>query len=110
MSVAADLEGTLTVGETWRGLDRFLRAHACATDYRYFFAKRFPGAVAARLNFIDKHDFRREWLTQLPQFFAGMSESEFDDVAAWVVENELWPKRRRDVVAALKSIRLPVNP
>lgn len=102
LAVAADLEGTLTAGETWRGLDRYLRAHDRAADYRFFFAQHFPKALAARLNLIDKHEFRKRWMTELLQFFAGMSEAGFDEVAAWVVENELWPKRRHEVVAALK--------
>ena len=102
VAVVADLEGTLTVGETWRGLDRFLRAHERAADYRLFFVKRFPGALAARFNLIDRRKFRDAWLTELPQFFKGMSEREFAEVAAWVVENELWPRRRHDVIAALR--------
>ena len=101
MAVAADLEGTLTTGETWRGLDRYLRSHN-RVDYRLFFARRFPEALAARLGIIDKREFGNRWLGDLSHFFAGLNEAEFAEVATWVVENELWPKRRREVVAALK--------
>ncbi len=102
VAVVADLEGTLTVGETWRGLDRFLRAQEGAAEYRLFFAGRFPGALAARLNLVDRRAFKNRWLSDLLHFFAGMSEADFGEVAAWVVETELWPQRRHDVVAALR--------
>lgn len=37
--------------------------------------------------------------------FSGLSQTQFDDVADWVVENELWPKRRQQVVDQLAEYK-----
>ena len=103
MVVAADLEGTLTTGETWKGLGRYLMGHGQALGYGAFFARRMPKAVAAKLHLTDERAFKNQWMTDLSQFFAGMSVKEFCEVAEWVVDTELWPKRREDIIAALKA-------
>jgi len=41
----------------------------------------------------------------MPRLLAGFSTAHMDEIAAWVVENELWPKRRRAVVAELEAHR-----
>lgn len=103
MVVAADLEGTLTTGETWKGLGRYLRTNGQSLAYSAFFARRIPEAVAAKLHLKDERAFKNRWIADLSQFFAGMAESDFAEVAHYVVDAELWPKRRKDVIAALKA-------
>lgn len=39
----------------------------------------------------------------MPRLLAGFSIAHMDEIAAWVVENELWPKRRATVVAELEA-------
>lgn len=102
MVVAADLEGTLTTGETWKALGRYLLGHGQALGYGSFFARRIPGALITNLGLGSKQAFKNRWMENLSQFFAGMTHDEFSEVAEWVVEHELWPKRREDVIAALK--------
>jgi HAD superfamily phosphoserine phosphatase-like hydrolase len=102
VAVASDLEGTLTVGETWRGIGRHVMTHLNRWGYRWFFARRFPEALAARAGRIDKRAFQDRWMRDLLRFYRGVPEPEFAAAAAWVVEHELWPKRRDDVLAALR--------
>lgn len=102
MVVAADLEGTLTTGESWKGLGRYLSRHGQALAYGTFFAKRLPEALAAKFHLTDERAFKNRWMTDLSHFFAGMTEADFAKVAHYVVDTELWPKRREDVMAALK--------
>ncbi len=103
MAIAADLEGTLTTGETWKGLAAYLRRSGKARAFQRFLLTQLPGAVSSQLGFVPKRTFRNHWLEQLIQLFSGMSEEAFADIADWVVEYELWPKRRTDVLAALKT-------
>jgi HAD superfamily phosphoserine phosphatase-like hydrolase len=100
MAVASDIEGTLTTAETWKALARYLRENGRASEYNKFFTPRFPKALLARAGFIPKRTFQNQWIKDLIGLFAGYSVDDFASIAEWVVENELWPKRRQDVVNA----------
>lgn len=103
--VASDVEGTLTTGETWRALGRYYQQHEQRSAYRRFFAARMPSFALMKLGLKDEQTYKTRWIEDLAQFFAGMNKDELAQVAAWVVEQELWPKRRLDVVAALEEQR-----
>lgn len=103
--VASDLEGTLTTGETWKGVARFLREHGLASAYRRFFLARFPGYVLAKTGLADERAFRNRWLADLSRLFARFSPEELARMAEWVVEHELWPHRRGPVLAELAAHR-----
>lgn len=105
MVVASDLEGTLTTGETWKGLARYLSRHGHAWSYRRFFAVRMPGYALAKLRVRDYQTFRERFIAQLPGLLAGFNTADLDEMAAWIFENELWPKRRPAVVAELEAHR-----
>jgi HAD superfamily phosphoserine phosphatase-like hydrolase len=103
MAVASDIEGTLTTAETWKALARYLRENGHAATYNRFFYSRFPKGLLAKAGLIHKRDFQNQWIKELIGFFAGYSLQDFSTVAEWVVENELWPQRRQDVVDAFLS-------
>ncbi len=105
MVVASDLEGTLTTGETWKGLAQYLTRHGHAWPYRRFFAARMPGYALTKLRVRDYQMFRERWVAQMPRLLAGFSTTHMGKVAAWVVENELWPKRRTTIIAELEAHR-----
>jgi phosphoserine phosphatase len=102
MVVASDLEGTLTAGETWKGLGRYLRAHGHGRAYNRFFLSRLPGALAAKTGLADVLSFRDRWMHDLMALFAGLTEEDLDRIAEWVVEHELWPMRREPVLEELR--------
>jgi phosphoserine phosphatase len=106
--VASDLEGTLTTGETWRGVGRYLCAERgpwTAARYRAFFAANTPGALLARRGVIDEQAMRLRWMRDLARFFRGFDTADLGRMAEWVVEHELWPKRREAVIAELATHR-----
>ena len=103
--VASDVEGTLTTGETWRALGRYYQQSEQSGAYRRFFAARTPGFALMKLGVKDEAKYKNRWIEDLAQFFKGMDKGELALVAAWVVENELWLKRRLDVVAELARHR-----
>ncbi|MCS7002170.1 MAG: HAD-IB family phosphatase [Dehalococcoidia bacterium] len=100
--VASDLEGTLTTGETWQGMRRYLAAHGRAGDYRRFALPKTVEVIAARLGLVPKQAFRDRWVAHFIGLFAGVSRADLDAVSEWVVERELWPKRRQTVVDELR--------
>lgn len=105
MIVASNLEGTLTTGETWKGVARYLREHGRAFSYRAFFLARLPRALAAKAGMADGQTFRDAFMADLAGFFRGLDPSELNRIAGWVVEEELWPGRREGVLAELEGHR-----
>jgi len=101
--VAADLEGTCTAGETWRGTGRWLAAHGRRGRYRRFLAPRLAAVPLVRLGLVDRHVFRERWIRDLARLLDGLSAAQLDDLARFVVEDELWPKRRPAVLAELET-------
>lgn len=109
--IASDLEGTLTTGRTWQALADYLAKHGSkyggAWRYRRNFWWRYPIIAATKIPAIGKRvdvpALQQQWMVDLLALFAGASEADFADIAAWVVDHHLWPKRREDVLAHLKN-------
>lgn len=103
MIVASDLEGTLTTGATWVGMESYLRAHGRARAYRWFYASRIPSFLLQRVGVISGERFKNAWIEGLLRFFKGQTPEAFGEVAEWVVEEEMWPQRRSDVIDELQA-------
>ncbi len=101
--VAADVEGTLTTGETWRGVGRYLSEHGRGLAYRVFFLTHMPALVLAVARVLPRQSFRDRWMIDLARFFRGATEPELHAMAEWVVERELWPLRRAPLIAELEE-------
>ena len=102
MAVVSDLEGTLTTGETWRALGREAAGRIGRVRYLAFVARRLPRMAWVLVGRGSKRAFQDEWLEGLARCFAGVGEAEFQAAALRAVDAELWPKRRNDVIAALR--------
>ncbi len=99
--VAADMEGTLSAGYAWHGLRNYLLSHGYQGRYRRLALSRLPGILLFKLQLIDTISFKENWMLKLLRLYRGFSRRQFDDMAVWLVENELWPRRRRAVIARL---------
>ena len=102
MAVVSDLEGTLTTGETWRALGREAARRIGRVRYLAFALRRLPRMAWVLAGHGSKRAFQDEWLEGLARCFAGVDETEFEAAAVRAVDAELWPKRRHDVIAALR--------
>jgi phosphoserine phosphatase len=101
--VAADLEGTCTAGATWRGVGRWLAANGRRGRFRRFLAPRLAAIPLVRLGLVSREDFRNRWIRDLARLLEGLTPAELEAVAGWVVDEELWPARRRAVIAELEA-------
>ncbi len=102
--IASDLEGTLTSGETWKGVgDYLVEVLGRRVQYAIFFWTRLPAAYLARFGVIDRQRFKDRWIVDLAGFLRGLSLEELRYMARWVVDRELWPARRADLVAELQA-------
>jgi phosphoserine phosphatase len=103
--VATDLEGTLTLGESWRGLVRYLAQVQDGKGkraYRRFAWRRIPELLLARAGLLDRQGFRDRWLRDFTTLLRGLTQDEVRRMSEWVVEHELWPKRRQSLLAELE--------
>jgi phosphoserine phosphatase len=103
--VATDLEGTLTLGESWRGLVRYLAQVQDGKGkraYRRFAWRRFPELLLARVGLLDRQGFRDRWLRDFTTLLRGLTQDDVRRMSEWVVEHELWPKRRQSLLAELE--------
>jgi phosphoserine phosphatase len=66
---------------------------------------RLPQVALARLGLIDRQRFRDRWITDLARLLRGTRVNEMEELAEQIVERELWPARRADVVALLAAHR-----
>ncbi len=106
MIVVTDLEGTLTSGETWRGLTDYLREHGRGGAVWRFLLPYLPLRLLARLGL--RRNTARDrlgFMQSLARLMAGSSEAEWAEAADWVVEHTLWPARFSAVFAELEDAR-----
>lgn len=102
MAVVAELEGTLTQGCSARALARYLLRRGRAFAYGRFVLRHLPTALQAHFGSTRQAAFQARWQHEFARLLAGMDHREVVSLADWAVETELWPKRRPDVLAALK--------
>ena len=102
MAVVSDLEGTLTTGQTWRALGTEAERRIGRARYLAFMAKRLPAMGLVLAGRAPKRPFQDAWLQGLATCFAGVDVAAFEAMADRAVVAELWPRRREDVVAALR--------
>ncbi|MCB8920470.1 MAG: HAD-IB family phosphatase [Ardenticatenaceae bacterium] len=101
--VASDLEGTLTAGQTWRGMRSYLEEHGQAEAFRALYRRSLPSLILYRLKLVNERAFKERWILQILQLYAGYDAAAFGEMANWVVEQELWPRRRKQVLAELAA-------
>lgn len=102
-SVATDLEGTLTAGQGWAGLTNYLKAHGQSRQVTWLYVQLAPRILLWRLKLIPDRAFKEYAILRILYLFKGMSEEALQTMGEWVVEHELWPKRRLALVAELEA-------
>lgn len=101
--IASDMDGTLTSHETWRGVHAWLLAHHRTPAVRRFIWVRLPQVIAFRLGVLPKESFRAGWLAGQARLLRGLRVDELEAMGEWVVEEHLWPARRRAVLERLDA-------
>jgi len=104
LTAVFDLEGTLTAGETWKALARYFQTHGRKAAYDRFFWRHLPGALLTKAGLLPKRWYQNLWMQNLARLFAGMDAEELARVADWVVEEELWPRRKEKALARLREL------
>ncbi|MGQ9905006.1 MAG: HAD family hydrolase [Anaerolineae bacterium] len=98
MIIASDLEGTLTTGETWRGVGKFVSQNGRKWAYRRYLATHLPTAVLAKAGLINRTRERYRWVIDMAELVKGYSTEQLTEMGTWVAQYEMWPKRRQAVI------------
>ncbi len=102
-TIASDLEGTLSAGFAWQAMRDYLIENGQEPKFRKFLTRRVPKLFLFRLGLVDKSKFKNEWILGVIALFAGSTRAEMDAMAQFVVEKEIWPQRRQDVIDELSA-------
>jgi HAD superfamily phosphoserine phosphatase-like hydrolase len=99
--ILSDIEGTLTTGSSWRALRTYYLDNYSKGAYHWFFVRWLPRFLLVKLGLISRRRAMLDWMVDEVRLFRGMSPAEFDRMAAWVVEHEMWAKRREGLISEL---------
>ena len=100
--VVTDMDGTLAEAETWRGILLWLKRNQPSREADRFVTVRLPRIGLAKVLRRNKEAFRARWMEEQAALLAGLPEARVLDMAAWIVDEHLWPTRRQ---AAIDRVR-----
>jgi HAD superfamily phosphoserine phosphatase-like hydrolase len=103
--VLSDIEGTLTTGSSWRALGRYLLKHDRRWAYYGFILRWLPRFPFVKMGLVDQLRGMTAWMQDEISLLAGKTRGEIGEIADWIVRNEMWPKRRPDVIRDLLQHR-----
>jgi phosphoserine phosphatase len=103
MIVVSDLMGTLTTGSPVLGLVDWVRHKQSKWQARWYMASTLPGYLLAKRGLIDWQRWGQSLMVTSLSMIRNATPQKFDEVAEWIVEANLWKKRREDVIQRLKD-------
>ena len=101
MIVVSDMMGTLTTGSPVIGLVDWVRHNQSKSQARLYMASIMPSYAIAKLGWIDWQKWTQGLMINSLELIKKASPEKMKLVGEWVVEHNLWRKRREDVIARL---------
>ena len=101
MIVVSDLMGTLTTGSPYFGLVDWIRHNQSRLQASYYLVAIMPNYFLAKRGLIDWQAWGQQLMLDSLAYIKDVDEKKVRHVSEWVVEHNLWKKRREDVIARL---------
>jgi phosphoserine phosphatase len=101
MIVISDMMGTLTTGSPFLGLVDWVRHNQSKWSARFYYAKAMPAYLLAKAGLIDWQAWGQKLMVESLAYIKDADETKMENASEWLVEHDLWRKRREDVVARL---------
>jgi len=101
MIVVSDMMGTLTTGSPFLGVVDWLRHNRSKLRAAWIMASVTPAYYLARNGIIDWQAWGQRLMVDSLKLIDNPDEKRVEEVGEWVVEHDLWRKRREDVVERL---------
>jgi phosphoserine phosphatase len=101
MIVVSDMMGTLTTGSPFLGLVDWVKHNQSRLRANYYLAVITPSYLLAKNGLIDWQSWGQNLMLKSLAYIKNADEEKVRHASEWVVEHNLWKKRREDVVAHL---------
>lgn len=105
MIVVSDMMGTLTTGSPFLGLVDWIKHNQSKFRASLYMAAITPSYILARNKLIDWQRWGQNLMIDSLAYIKDADEEKLRQASEWVVEKNLWAKRRADVIARLVGHR-----
>jgi HAD superfamily phosphoserine phosphatase-like hydrolase len=105
MIVVSDMMGTLTTGSPFLGLVDWIKHNQSKVRANYYMAVAMPAYFLAKNGLIDWQLWGQKLMVDSLAYIKDATPEKLSHASEWVVEHNLWEKRREDVVARLVKHR-----
>lgn len=105
MIVVSDMMGTLTTGSPFLGLVDWIKHNQSKLRANFYMAMITPSYLLAKNGLIDWQTWGQKLMIDSLTYIKDADEEKVRHASQWVVEHNLWKKRREDVVARLVKHR-----
>lgn len=101
MIVVSDMMGTLTTGSPFLGLVDWVKHNQSKLQANLTMASVLPSYFLAKNGIIDWQLWGQKLMVNSLDYVKNIDEEKLKQVSEWVVEHNLWKKRREDVIERL---------
>lgn len=101
MIVVSDMMGTLTTGSPFLGLVDWIKHNQSKARANWYMATIAPSYVLAKNGLIDWQAWGQKLMIDSLAYIKDANPENIRHASEWVVEHDLWKKRREDVVGKL---------
>jgi phosphoserine phosphatase len=105
MIVISDMMGTLTTGSPFLGLVDWVKHNQSKLRANFYMAVITPSYLLAKSGWMDWQTWGQKLMVNSLGYIKNADEAKLRQASEWVVEHNLWKKRREDVVARLTKHR-----
>jgi phosphoserine phosphatase len=105
MIVVSDMMGTLTTGSPFLGLVDWVRHNQSRWQANLQMAVITPSYILAKNGLIDWQEWGQKLMVDSLAYIKDADEEKVRHASEWVVEHNLWKKRREDVITRLVKHR-----
>lgn len=103
MIIVSDMMGTLTTGSPFLGLVDWVRHNQSKLRANLYMAAIMPSYILAKRGVIDWQTWGQKLMIDSLAYIKDADDEKLRRASEWVVEHDLWKKRREDVVARLEK-------
>ena len=105
MIVVSDMMGTLTTGSPFLGLVDWVKHNQSELRANFYMASIAPAYLLAKNGIIDWQKWGQKLMINSLAYIKDATPEKLSQASKWVVDHNLWEKRREDVVLRLLAHR-----
>ena len=103
MIIASDLNGTLTTGSPILAVASWVEKHQSSLQPKIFKYKVLLSYLQVKFGLTDLHIWADKTMRDVLTLIRDPDQSQIDSIMAYIVGNELWPKRREKAISLLRE-------